>query len=384
MDLVRYEPFFDKYLFSYQGDLYVVGGSVEQEDGTVITAPSCNPENGLSMPVKVQIQITNRCNAKCPHCYVSSGRAVTSELSDSEVCVLLQECQKTGILQIEWSGGDPFMRKGFINLLKYAHSLGFEQDILTNGIILGRNPDLIREVWRYLYAVQVSIDAYGENFNAWVGNDAWDSVCEGVTKLVSEKPEYGQVSVATTLDRRNLADLDHIGTLLSTLGVDTWILARQVLNGRSSITEEEADELMHISYATLQEMRKHGVQLPPRVLHPFDKGDVDEGIDLLPVEWITEPAARTFLYVSSNGDVYPFPYYDGNVEWLSGNVKKSGLVSLWQSEPFARMRSVTRERTGCSGCKKICQLWSRWFNYGRRRDICETPISHPTCTYRHI
>lgn len=382
MDLVRYEPFFGKYLFSHQGDLYVVDGPIESEDEALIITQSVNPNNGLSVPAKVQIQVTNRCNGNCPHCYASSGAENSSELSDLEIHALLEKCQKTGVLQIEWSGGEPFVRKGFIALLQYTHSLGFEQNILTNGIALGRKQDLAQEVWKYLYAVQVSMNGYGENFNAWVGKRTWESVLKGIVNLVVEKPSYGRVSVSTTLDRRNLWDLEVIGTLLFDLGVDEWIMARQVRNGRSSISEEEADELLSISYELLQRMRKENARLPPRVLHPFDKGEQDVGIISLPVEWITEPAARTFLYVSANGDVYPFPYYDGYDEWMSGNVRESSLVDLWESEPFTRMRAVTRENTGCGGCKKICQLWSRWFNYGRRKDICEPPINHSTCTSR--
>ena len=382
MDLVRYEPFFGKYLFSNQGDLYVVDGPIEPEVGALVIAQNDHPYNGLSVPAKVQIQVTNRCNGRCADCYSSSGVALPSELSDSEVRTLLEECQKAGVLQIEWSGGEPFVRKGFVALLEYAYSLGFEQNILTNGIAFGRKQNLVQKIWRYAYAVQVSINGYGESFNEWIGKRVWESVLKGITVLVAEKPSYGRVSVSTTLDMRNIDDLETIGSLLFDLGVDAWIMARQVHNGRSSIKEEDADKLLHISYSMLQKMRERGVRLPPRVLHPFDKGEQGEEEVSLPVEWVTEPAARTFLYVSANGDVYPFPYYYGCAEWMAGNVREYGLVDLWRSESFTRMRAVTRKHTGCSGCKKICQLWSRWFNYGRKKDICEPPINHPTCTSR--
>lgn len=382
MDLIRYEPFFGKYLFSHQGDLYVVDGPIEQEKDTSIVVRSDNPHNGLSVPAKVQIQVTNRCNFHCLHCYASSGTARDSELTDSEIHALLERCQKAGVLQIEWSGGEPFVRKGFVELLQHAHSLGFEQNMLTNGAALGRKQNLAREVWPYLYAVQVSMNGYGEHFDAWVGKRAWESVLKGITNLVAEKPSHGRVSVATTLDHRNLEDLEIIGPLLSDLGVDAWVMGRQVHNGRSSISEDEADELLGTSYELLQNMREQKIRLPSRVLHPFDKEEQDETDTVFPVEWITEPAARTFMYVSANGDVYPFPYYDGNAEWMSGNVRGIGVSDLWRSEPFARMRAVTREHTGCMGCKQICRMWSRWFNYGRNRDICEPPIIHRTCTSR--
>ncbi len=382
LDLIRYEPFFEKYLFSHQGDLYLVDGPIEPEEDSLIVTQDTHPHNGLSVPTKVQIQVTNRCNLKCPHCYVASGAPLAEELSDSEIQSFLQECQRAGVLQIQWSGGDPFVRRDFLPLVQYAYSLGFEQDILTNGVALGKNSDLALELWKYVQAVQVSMDGYGENFDIWAGKHVWGPVLESIARLVATKPEYGRVSVATTLDKRNLADLESIGATLSDLNVTAWILARQVHNGRSLVSEKEADDLLNDSYSLLQEIRGRNNKLPSRVLHPFDKGFQDEEEAILPVEWVTEPAARTFLYVSANGDVYPFPYFDGHAEWVSGNIRDTSLFDLWHSKPFNLLRSATRSNTGCGECKKICQIWSRWFNYGRKGDICEPPINHPTCTNR--
>ena len=377
--LIRYEPFFTGYLFAHEGDLYCVDGPIEQDNATLVVFHESHPSNGLSVPAKVQIQTTNRCNLECPSCYVASGKPIAGELSDDEIKSLLNECQKIGVLQIQWSGGDPFVKKGFVELMRYAHELGFEQDVLTNGVAVGRKDGLVQEVWRYARAVQVSMDGCGESFNAWVGKNVWKSVIRGIQELVSARPSYGQVSIATTLDRKNISDLSSIADTLKGLGVDTWLLARQVRNGRSLISEAEADSLLVEAYPVIERIRASGLAFPFRIIHPFDKGTYESDEKVLPVEWITEPAARTFLYISANGDVYPFPYYDGFPEWRAGNIRKSSVVDLWLSEPFMRMRSVTRRDTGCGNCDRICQLWSRWFNYGHHRDLCESPADHVTC-----
>lgn len=378
-DIIRYEPFFGRYLFAHEGDLYCVDGPVESGEGVVLVINEFNPPNSLSIPAKVQIQVTNRCNLECPSCYVASGKPVAGELSDDEIKLLLRQCQEVGVLQIQWSGGDPFVRKGFIEMMRYAHDLGFEQDVLTNGVAIGRKDGLVQEVWQYAHSVQVSMDGCGESFNAWVGKNAWDSVVCGIRSLVQAKPPYGQVSAATTLDRKNVSELSIIAEKLSELGVDTWILARQVRNGRSLISEKDADALLVDSYPIIEHLRIFSTGFPFRIIHPFDKGVYEDGESTLPVEWVTEPAARTFLYVSANGDVYPFPYYDGFHEWRAGNIREQLLVDLWLSEVFNRMRSVTRQGTGCGSCNQICQLWSRWFNYGRNKNLYEPPIDHLTC-----
>jgi radical SAM protein with 4Fe4S-binding SPASM domain len=379
VDIIRYEPFFGRYLFANEGDLYSVDGPIESAEGVVLVCNETNPFNGLSVPAKVQIQVTNRCNLGCSTCYVDSGEPVVGELSDDEIRALLRQCQRIGVLQIQWSGGDPFVRKGFVQLMRYAHELGFEQDILTNGVAIGRREGLASEVWQYVRAVQVSMDGCGESFNAWVGKNVWETVIRGVKELASTKSPHGQISVATTLDVKNVRELQPIAETLRELGIDTWLLARQVRNGRSSISEEEADALLAETYPIIEQVRALGTEFPLKIIHPFDKGAYEEDEQALPVEWVTEPAARTFLYVSANGDVYPFPYYDGFSELRAGNIRQSSVIDLWRGEPFTRMRSVSRRNTGCGNCGRVCQLWSRWFNYGRHRDLCEPPIDHVTC-----
>jgi len=382
VELIRYEPYLGKYIFSHLGDLYAVDGPVESDPDTALIIRKEHPENGLSVPTRVQIQATNRCNFRCQHCYAASGGCQTDELTNEQIRRFLSECQQNGVLQIEWSGGEPFVRKGFMGLMAYAQSLGFEQSLLTNGFAIGKNPRLAAQVLTMADAVQISICGYGDRYDAWTGRKAWNIVLNGISALVTCKPETARITAATTLDRSNSGDLEKIGATLAELNVDSWILARQVRNGRSNISETEADRLLFSSYEALQKMRRFGNHLPKTVLHPFDKSDQDGDEVGFPPEWITEPAARTFMYVSSRGYAYPFPYYDGEQEWLAGNILSSNIDDLWTSAPFKKMREATRALTGCGDCRKICQLWSRWFNYGRNRNVLEPPIVHPTCTRR--
>lgn len=375
VDLVRYEPFWGGFIFSHQGELYILN-ELDEEGKLHIVRNKTNPENGLSAPIKVQIQFTNRCNASCPGCYVSSGQPLDAEMSDDDIRELLIRLRKWGVLQIEWSGGEVFARKGFFEMLAYAQELGFEQNVLTNAIALGRKHEFPKQLWQYVHSVQVSVDSSFEALDEWLGlSRGWESVITGIHRLCETKPDYGSVSVTTTLDARNLERLADIADTLASFDLKTWKLAKQIPNGRSFINDDEANQVLRQGYDRIQSLRSR-VVFP--IVHPFDTEADSE--DLFPVEWVTEPSARWFLYIRANGDVYPFPYYDGMPEFHLGHVNDSTLEELWNSEPCQRLRAVTRSETSaCAQCSQVCRMWFRGFSYFRERELSASPVEHPGC-----
>lgn len=380
VDLVRYEPFWGGFVFSHQGELYILD-EIDDGDELFVVKNETNPENGLSAPIKVQIQFTNRCNARCPGCYVSSGLPLDTELSDSEIRKLLIKLRDWGVLQIEWSGGEVFARKGFFEMLAYAQELGFEQNVLTNAIVLGRKDEFTARLWQYVHSVQVSVDSAFGALDEWLGlSRGWESVIEGIRRLSETKPDYGSVSVTTTLDARNLEHLADIARTLAPLDLKVWKLAKQIPNGRSFIKDEEANRVLWQGYDVVQSVREI---VPFPIVHPFNT-EPDPG-DVFPVEWVTEPSARWFLYIRANGDVYPFPYYDGMPEFYLGHLNTSTLEELWNAESCQRLRAVTRSETSaCARCSQVCRMWFRGFSYFNERELTASPIDHPGCGNHRI
>lgn len=378
VELFRFESSVKKYLFSHKGRIYCLEDNSKINcDTSLCSVPTNQVYNGMSVPIEVQIQFTNRCNLACPHCYVSSGNPLSTEMTNQQIKDLLSALQVWGVLQIEWSGGEVFTRKNFLEFVRFAHDLGFEQKLLTNGIAIGKNKNLSIELWRYFFSIQISMDSFGENFNRWVGKQKmWDDLQQALGYLWSSKPEWARLSVTTTLDRSNINDLSDIAECLRGR-VSNWKLARQVFNGRSNITDQTANDVLFQSWPVINELRTTRNDLV--ILHPFDKSETN-GYSW-PVEWHTEIGARLFMYVGANGDCYPFPYFDGVTELFGGNVLIDPLDAIWSSDAFCNFRNVRRENTGCTGCQKICRMWARAFSYFNNNNLYEQPIIHPGCPH---
>lgn len=383
MELFRYEPYFGSYLFSMGGQIYSVDDIDQEIDGgdAHIVKKDHYPSNGLSVPTKVQIQFTNRCNLLCAHCYASSGNAKDSEMTTEQLMVLLRRLRSWGVLQLEWSGGEVFTRKGFIDFLEYATELGFEQNLFTNGVLVGKSKngrDIAKTLWEHCHSIQVSMDAYSEDKMILLTSKQgmWKSILNAIMVLGQERPEGAKLAVATVIRQDNLSDLGNIADAI--VGHATiWRLSKEVIHGRSAANEASAMEALHTSWPIIEKIRSRIIdQL--KIVHPFDKEDNNSG-DLFPVEWITESGARRFMYIASNGDVYTFPYFDGVKRFFGGNVLKVPLDDIWYSQEFQAYRNVTRVETGCSGCCKVCPMWARAYNYFPSNNLEAQSVEHPGC-----
>ncbi len=97
------------------------------------------------------IDVTNRCNLKCPVCFANA--AVSKHLyepSYEEIRKMLQALRSNEPVPapaIQYAGGEPTVRKDIVDLIKLAKEEGFTHtQIATNGLRLARSPELVKEL----------------------------------------------------------------------------------------------------------------------------------------------------------------------------------------------------------------------------------------------
>lgn len=85
------------------------------------------------IPVSVTFEIAGKCNLSCLHCM----RALEgSELSTKRVESILRELREAGVLELTFTGGEPFSRPDMHEVLTMASELGFALTVFTNGSLL--------------------------------------------------------------------------------------------------------------------------------------------------------------------------------------------------------------------------------------------------------
>jgi uncharacterized radical SAM superfamily Fe-S cluster-containing enzyme len=97
------------------------------------------------------IDVTNRCNMKCPVCFANAAVSKTLyEPTYEEIRTMLQNLRNNKPVPtpaIQYAGGEPTVRKDIVELVKLAKEEGFRHtQIATNGLRLARNPSLAQEL----------------------------------------------------------------------------------------------------------------------------------------------------------------------------------------------------------------------------------------------
>lgn len=86
-------------------------------------------------PICGQMELTFRCNLKCIHCYIVED-LTKRELIYSEITDILDQIQKEGCLWLTFTGGEPLLRKDFLDIYTYAKEKGFLITLFTNGTLI--------------------------------------------------------------------------------------------------------------------------------------------------------------------------------------------------------------------------------------------------------
>ena len=91
--------------------------------------------------IKAQLELTYRCNLHCRHCYTdpyNDSAYFPRELSLAEIHRLLADMRELGIVWLNLTGGDIFMRPDFFDIYETAADHGFLLQLYTNGTLFTR------------------------------------------------------------------------------------------------------------------------------------------------------------------------------------------------------------------------------------------------------
>ncbi len=94
---------------------------------------------GKRVPISGSLELTFRCNLRCQHCYVSHGHngiPRQQELNTSEIQRIIDEVVDAGCLWFLITGGEPLVRRDFLDIYTYAKRKGLIITLFTNGTLI--------------------------------------------------------------------------------------------------------------------------------------------------------------------------------------------------------------------------------------------------------
>ncbi|MFO0606548.1 MAG: radical SAM protein [Polyangiales bacterium] len=85
-------------------------------------------------PVGVHLQVADRCNHACRHCYQVQG--LKGELGLDDLRRLLDDLAEAGVLTLNVSGGEATLRHDLLDILAHARARGFAVRLYTNAFLV--------------------------------------------------------------------------------------------------------------------------------------------------------------------------------------------------------------------------------------------------------
>lgn len=124
------------------------------------------PKARLNRPIQLIVFVTDRCNARCSHCFNWRALNQGDELTLEELASLSHQLQD--LLTLGISGGEPFLRQDLAEILDlFSSGNGLREiDIPTNGLLPERVYAQVRQMLEQdnetLVAVSLSLDGLEE------------------------------------------------------------------------------------------------------------------------------------------------------------------------------------------------------------------------------
>ena len=159
-------------------------------------------------PLHVQIQVTKKCNLKCPYCYRDAENIKqASDFSFEQFTTLIDEIKSQGTKWVRFLGGEPLMRKDIGKMIDYASSQGMVTELNTNGYFID---DLIFDLYN-LDSIVISIDGTPQTHNKTRGEGSYQKAIHAVEVC---KQHGLTVRLHGCLTKyHTLEDIDHLGEL---------------------------------------------------------------------------------------------------------------------------------------------------------------------------
>ena len=111
----------------------------------------------------VRLAVTDRCNLRCQYCMPAHGIDIVPKdelLTFDEMARLIRVLSELGVKKVRLTGGEPFVRKDFIQFLEMLsfNDLLQEINITTNGALISKHISKI-ETLKKVKSINLSIDS---------------------------------------------------------------------------------------------------------------------------------------------------------------------------------------------------------------------------------
>jgi MoaA/NifB/PqqE/SkfB family radical SAM enzyme len=306
----------------------------------------------VTRPVSIFAEVIERCNYKCRYCDYWRRPNYRDEMSIEEWKGALASLKEfIGSYHIEFAGGEPYLKKGFIDLLEFCKEQDLHWGVTTNGGAYLNRKIVEKTVKARPFNINISIDSKDaaiHNYSRGIDNSLNDIVA-GIRNIAAMRKVEGQdfpIIIKPVVHKLNFRRLPEMVEWIQDIGA-TALSFQPVEQGTAEVDEElwigesEMDELIAVRDELLR-LKRAGA--------PILNGE--QLLGAWPAHFRRETAPPEVMPCRVGMRNY-FIRSDGRLEmcWFFkpvGNVRTQSAREIWYGEEARRRRAET------VACDKLC------------------------------
>lgn len=297
----------------------------------------------FSKPTVAQVSVGDSCDLRCKHCYAAPSGPVRS-LAAATWPQVLDNLGAGGVLVIELVGGEPLLHPHILDIVNAAWNRSFCLRVFSNlqttdtGLL-----DALIDKVAFLATLYGPL-SYHDSFTGKDGS--FEATVKNIKYI---KARGGVVVTNMVVSLENLEFVSYVESLSRDLGCP--FRPSPILPGGRFI--EHFPDYDYRTYVRIYgRLQKY---MGGRQDAISDKFKLPKGFEC--------GGARSLIYVSPDGDVYPCPLFVGNKDFLAGNILETSLGDLWnESKVLGAFADPGSDHTvPCVDCKSDnCIYWCKF------------------------
>ena len=148
--------------------------------------------------IEISWEITSGCNLRCKHCIVSADEHTNNDVDFDDIINFIKKL-KDHNLSINFTGGEPFFRKDFLDIVRYCVDNNIKVQIITNGLLFTEESfELLKE---NNISLGISVESFKkEHFESIRGKNTYDKLISNINILKEKNISF---NIYTTFNKYN-------------------------------------------------------------------------------------------------------------------------------------------------------------------------------------
>ncbi|MFH1607793.1 MAG: radical SAM/SPASM domain-containing protein [archaeon] len=317
----------------------------------------------LSAPIQIAILLTNECNLRCSHCGNENRERKENELTEEEWFKFTDECSKMNVFVFNASGGEPFMRKNWYDILNYARKKGIEIGITSNGTLIDEQiAKKLKEL--DIFIIHLSLDGIEEVHDSFRNQEGvFKKVLNAIKLLKKYNIPFG---VTTAISKKNLHNLDQLKEFIKKNKIQSWEVYFAIpigcMDKKEVLEDKEIIELAEKISQYKNELKDTKIFVGDNLGY-HSKYKMQES-------WNGCQAGLSICAVDSEGNIKGCPIHPNNL--IEGNIREKPFSEIWNNKnSFSYNRNPKKLKKHCKKCKfsKTCRAGCKSSMYSQGTDF---------------